>query len=81
MKIVPVNGHIQIKPIKRESIIASSERDYDAKGTVISGNNFIVEGVTVYFDASLASKFNPDTEEEFWLLPYEAVRAYESLAE
>lgn len=80
--ITPINQHIQIRPISRvadEGIMATANKNYDAKGIVISAPEFaeFKGGQTVYFDAWRAKKFNEDTEEEFWLIEYSAVAAYE----
>ncbi len=81
--IYPINCHYQIRPISKvqEGPMATAEKNYDEKGVVLScpSDAFlnVPEGATVYFDAWQASKFNTDTAEEFWLVPSEAIRAYE----
>lgn len=65
--------------------MATSEKNYDEKGVILSipedGFLHIPLGAIVYFDAWQASKFNEGTEEEFWLIPSEGIRAYEQIPE
>lgn len=78
--ITTLNNHVHIKPIKREGVVVSHEKDYDEKGIVVAWGNLIPPfkaGSVVYFDSWMAAKFEKDTPEEFWLIPYEAIRAYE----
>lgn len=88
--ITTVNEHVQIKPISKiaeDGIMATSEKNYDEKGVVVE-NYFsswdgrtsapiLATGMIVYFDSWQAAKFNEDSTEEFWLVPFSAIRAYE----
>ncbi len=86
--ITPINDHVQIRPISKvaeDGIMATAEKNYDEKGVVVQnyfGTFFSLgTGQTVYFDSWQAAKFNADTEEEFWLVPSSAIRAYEQISE
>lgn len=79
----PVNKHILIEPIKRESFIAYSENKYQEKGVVVSVSEDLKEipatvGSVVYFDAWLACKYPGASEDEwYWLVKWEDVRGVE----
>ena len=88
--IIPINDYVHIKPIQRDSPVASLQSDYDEKGIVQQDARSYTKygiamelkiGQTVYFDSWMASKYNAGSQAEFWLVPFEAIRAYESLAE
>ncbi len=82
--ITPLNDHVQIKPISKvaeDGIMATAEKNYDEKGIVVQNyyGTYAVLGTgqIVYFDSWQAAKYNEDTSEEFWLVPFGAIRAYE----
>lgn len=75
--IFPINSHLQVQPLKRDGVMATHDKNFDEKGLVIKGFEEVENGMTVYFDSWQAAKFNEDTDEEFWLIPYSAIRAYE----
>lgn len=78
---MPINEHVQVQPISKvadEGIMATNDKNYDEKGTVITdAGSYFQKGAVVYFDSWQAAKFNQDTAEEFWLVPFSAIRAYE----
>lgn len=90
MTFYPINGHIQIEPLKHESFISSQKESYEEIGIVISiasdlttFTSLISEpkikiGDKVFFDSWLAAKFPKNDEEFYWLVPYENIRAYET---
>lgn len=59
--------------------MATSSKNYEEKGIVLKSQDYNkeLEGKVVYFDSWMAAKFEEGTENEFWLIPYSAVRAYE----
>lgn len=80
--IHPINAHVQIKPISKvaeDGIMHTQEKNYDEVAVVISAEDWmdLQVGAKVFFDSWQAAKFNEDTAEEFWLVPYAAIRAYE----
>ena len=86
MSINPINNHVLISPIKRESPVASLQSNYDEKGIVLdcdAGRTgfSLKKGIIVYFDSWQAAKFEEGTEKEFWLVPFSAIRATEVWAD
>ena len=92
--ITPVNEHVQIKPISKvadDGIMHTQDKNYDEKGVVVQEyahitpdnivSTLLEKGFVVFFDSWQAAKFNEDTAEEFWLVPFSAIRAYEQVSE
>lgn len=86
----PINKHILIEPIKHESFMFTERQTYDEVGTIVAideGSDFLESldyqlniGDKVFFDSWLASKFPKEgTEEFYWLVPFESIKAYEPL--
>lgn len=78
--ITPTNQHVHVKPIPHDSgVMATHDKNYDEKGIALSAQDFMEFkiGDTIYFDSWEAAKYNEDTPDEFWLVPYHAIRAYE----
>lgn len=76
--IIPINFHVLIRPIKQEGIFAGNV--YDEKGEVLSVPGKIPDikpGEIVYFDSWLAAKYTDKDDKEFWLIPFENIRAVE----
>lgn len=87
----PVNNHLLIEPVKNEAFMASTIDTYQEIGVVIDvapeltsaiapvlvRKNII--GARVYFDSWLAAKFPKEgtTDEFYWLVKWEDVRAIE----
>lgn len=75
----PLNGHVEIKPITVEAMIASARDQYEEKGVVVSlapdlkGVELNV-GDTVYFDSWMAAKYPDSKGEVFYLVPFSALR-------
>lgn len=89
-KIVPINGHVLIEPVKHESFMASQKETYQEAGTVIDldedyigmhkggGKTLIERGDTVFFDAWLGKKYpRPNEEGFYWLIRISDIVAYE----
>lgn len=77
--IQPINDHVLIKPISKvnEGPMATAEKNYDEMAIVLQSFKDLKEGSRIYFDSWRAKKFNEDTAEEFWLIEYGAIAAYE----
>lgn len=76
--IHPINNHVLIKPIKSEGMFSGNV--YDEKGEVISAPihiSGISQGQTIYFDSWMAAKYTDKDDNEFWLVPFENIRAFE----
>ncbi len=79
--ITPINQHVLIQPLaKNTGVMSISEKNYDEKGIALSTMEYMdfKVGDTVYFDSWQAARYNEDTSEEFWLVPFSAIRAYEA---
>ena len=79
MNLNPINGSVIVKPIARISPVASHNKNYDSKGTVVSCDagrtGFALKaGVTVYFNPWDAFKHEEDTDDEFWVVPFSAIQ-------
>lgn len=87
MKFIPLNLHLEIKPIEQEGIIATQSSSYEEKGLVLS----VAEGVTlakpgdiIFFDAWLCAKFPTGEQDKFgndlfhWLVQEKDIRAKET---
>lgn len=86
--IVPINKHILIEPVKRDSFITSSRETYQEIGVVIAiyesdkefQPNFGV-GDKVLFDGWLAKKYPKEESDDFyWLVKVDDIAAYESVS-
>lgn len=84
MTFQPVNSHVEVKPIETNSIIQSKDVTYEERGVVMSVSKNLIEflevdilGKCVYFDSWQAAKFIDSEGEARWLVPLEAIRAYE----
>lgn len=85
MKYTPMNGHVQIQPIKEGGVVQREQTKYDEKGTVIGWDDDLTAipyfnltvGDIVYFDGWLAAKYNQDTDDEVWFVKYEDIRGKE----
>ena len=84
-KLIPVNKHLLIEPVKHEAFISSQNETYQEIGKVLALPNewdifestAVDIGDYVYFDSWLASKFPSETDgEHYWLVKWEDVRAY-----
>jgi hypothetical protein len=80
--ITPLNSHLHIKPIPKDSIIATHENNFDEKGLVVGVPEFpgkVNVNDIVYFDSWTAARYVDSNGEEFWLVPYNAIRAKEDV--
>lgn len=81
MTFIPINGHIEVKPIVEGGVVQREQAKYEEKGIVINtgaiDKAFISIGDVVFFDGWLAAKYGADTDEEHWLVKYEDIRAIE----
>lgn len=79
--ITPVNGHIQITPIKEGGVVQRETSKYEEKGTVVNTGAVVYAdfhvGDIVYFDGWKCAKYNEGQENEMWLLEHIDVRAVE----
>ncbi len=84
----PINKHIQIEPLEEQSYVASSQMTYEEKGTVIAiaddwsraiPNKWAPFNVgdVVYFDSWVAAKYPDEGGNIRYLVPFDAIRAYE----
>lgn len=80
MNFKPVNNHLEILPIKKDSFMASQETVHEECGLVVS----VAEGVTVaqagqrvHFDSWMAAKYEDKDGNVRWLVPDSAIRAVE----
>lgn len=91
--ILPINRHVLIEPVVHKQFVSTGRDKYEEIGKVISFDPALVtyptgssivethelqEGCYVYFDAWLASKFQKaNTNEFYWLVKYDDIRAIE----
>lgn len=83
MRFIPINSHIEIKPLAHQTFIASGTESYEEIGEVISiGDGYFPDlqvGDKVYFDSWMAAKYpKGDTGEFHWLVEYQHIRAVET---
>ena len=87
--ITPINGHLIIEPVTHESFITTQKETYDEIGVVVSVPKVFDEiaveespkvGDRVYFDSWLSARYpkGDSTDEFFWLVRFEDIRAIES---
>lgn len=87
MSFHPINGHVEVKPLKHESFISSQRESYEEIGEIVSMCNGLDTlysfkvGDLVYFDSWLCAKYPKGDEEFHWLVKSEDIRAYESVSE
>lgn len=81
MTFLPINGHVQIRPLKHETFISSGNDQYEEIGEVISLNFASIEdiqvGDRVYFDSWMAAKYPDGNGDYYWLVEYQHIRAIE----
>ena len=84
MKIVPINGHVLIKPLVHESLLPTEKGTYDEVGIIIDIAEDIInsfrlsENDKVWFDSWRASKHpTGESDEYFWLVPHKDLKAVE----
>ena len=84
MKLTPVNNHILVEPVKHEKFMATDRVTYEEIGKVVTIPKAVESivgvkpGDKVYFDAWLAAKYPKEgTDEFYWLVKWEDVRAVE----
>lgn len=81
--IIPLNDNILVKPVQKDSIIATQDSNYDEKGICLmevktpTGEVVLSPNQIVYFDSWQAAKYTDSAHEEFWLIPASAIRAKE----
>ena len=80
--IIPINGHILIKPLEHKTFLPSEKCQFDEIGIVLriaqDVVGFIGIGDKAYFDGWLSSKLPTGGEDEvFWLVPFKDVKAVE----
>lgn len=87
MDIMPVNGHLLIKPLEHKTFLPTEKGTFEEIGIVLelpatlcgsstSEYGHVEKGDRVYFDGWLSAKFPTGQEDEyFWLVPYKDVRA------
>ncbi len=84
-KIIPINSHVEVRPIREERFISSSEKTYEEKGEVLAiaaiptyeeDCEFRV-GDTIYFDSWCVAQYPDSTGEIHYLVPFDKIRAYE----
>lgn len=84
MTLVPLNGHVEIKPVEQDGIIRSVDGMYEEKGAVLSIAPDVVGpieiGDYIYFDSWMSAKFYDGKGETHYLVPYESIRAYEPIS-
>ncbi len=90
--IIPTNGHLEVRPIKEETFIATTDALYEEKGEVISIDSQLADendsyfsypfkvGDVVYCDSYLIAKFIDGEGIEHYLIKASDVRAYESVS-
>jgi len=88
MTLIPINGHVQVKPIQEEGLFSRTDPKYEEKGVVVMCSNDLAgmlfrgeptnfpfnEGDIVYFDGWLCAKYG-DEENPIWLVKAEDIRA------
>jgi co-chaperonin GroES (HSP10) len=85
MNLIPINGNFYIEPIAQKSLFSAGK--YQELGKVIAipidaKPHDIKIGDTVYFDQWKAGKYPTGEQDEngeeieFWLIPFEDIRAY-----
>lgn len=90
-RFIPLNGHVEVRPIREGGVVQRADQKFEEKGVVISWD---VPGLTkykpplpirvgciVYFDGWLAAKYNADTDDEKWLIKFDDIRAMEDTAD
>ncbi len=81
---IPLKQHLEVEPIAHDSIIQTPVGNYEQKGIVVSvadDCDFFSDeeiGCVVFFDSWLASKYIDSAGKDRWLVPEEAIRAYEN---
>ena len=85
MKIIPINNHVLVEPAVEQSAFQSSQQQYEERGKVISpgiaddiGNVLVHTGDYVFFDSWRAAKYKDGEGKEFWVVPFESIRAIET---
>ena len=88
MEIIPINGHLIVKPVKHESLLPSEKDLFEQIGEVMSicdlsnvaGTSSEVPniGERVYFDPWQVGKYpSGEGDEEFWVVPFKHIKAIE----
>lgn len=78
--MIPLNKHIEVEPVVVDDFIASAKDLYEEKGLVVSVANDVLkikQGWLVYFDGWQAAKYQDANKKVHWLVPEDAIRAYE----
>lgn len=85
MEIIPINGHLLIKPKVHQTFLPTEKSTFEEVGEIVDIAGDITQspfymkikkGDTVFYDSWLAAKY-PTGEDDnyFWLVPYKDVRA------
>lgn len=82
MKIQPINGHVLIRPVEEKTAYVSSQSTYEERGEVLDVAPPItreaIVGRFAYFDSWAAAKYKDGEGNEFWVVPFEKIRAIEA---
>lgn len=84
--IIPVNGHLIVKPKANKTFLPTEKGTFQEIGEVVLVANLVSEvntfgempeiGDEVYFDSWLSAKYpTGEGDEEFYLVPWKDVRA------
>lgn len=89
--IIPVNGHLIVKPKENKTFLPTEKGTFQEIGEVVAiaedlknlfqgfdkkGEDAVKIGVDVYFDSWLSAKYpTGEGDEEFYLVPWKDVRA------
>lgn len=85
VKIIPINGHVLVKPVEQKSSFSSAQATFEERGEVIGLPNTIPQsfqiniGDFVYFDSWRCARYLDGEGQEHWVVPEEAIRAIEIL--
>ncbi len=83
----PINGHLLIDPVKRESFVSSQRETFQEIGIVLGvshdhpiSDSLPQKGDKVMFDAWLGKKFPKEgsDSEYYWLIKFSDIVAYET---
>lgn len=77
---IPLNNHIEVKPIEQKSIIATGNETYEEKGEVLSVAEGIISvkvGDIAYFDSWTCAKYKDNEDKMRYLVSLESIRAVE----
>jgi len=83
MRVVPINGHIIIRPIEEKTAFLSSQATFEERGEIIDAPLWIKWFTSIkvgrycFFDSWTAAKYLDSEKKEFWLVPRKHIKGIE----